>query len=174
MPPVSPNDLAHVLEHTRELWEDLRGGRVFITGGTGFFGCWLLESFGYANDRLRLGANAAVLTRGASSFHRKVPHIAARPDIELVEGNVVDFAFPAGEFSHVIHAATETSSSGAVVDPVVMFDANLEATRRVMDFVKECGAKKALFTSSGAAYGSQPSELTHVPESYLGGPRRWM
>ncbi len=36
-------DLDHVQEHMRELWEEQRGGRIFITGGTGFFGCWLLK-----------------------------------------------------------------------------------------------------------------------------------
>ena len=159
-----------MLSHTDGLWEGLRGKRIFLTGGTGFFGCWLLESFCYANETLGLQAQAVVLTRSAVSFRKKAPLIAARADVELVEGDVRSFGFPAGEFSHVIHAATETNRLGGAVDPIVLFDANLQATRRMIDFIKACGAQKALFTSSGAAYGTQPPELTHVPETYPGGP----
>jgi dTDP-glucose 4,6-dehydratase len=167
---VPAEDLAHILHHTRELWEELRGKRVFITGGTGFFGCWLLESFCHANAQLELGAEAVVLTRSAESFRSKAPELAAQPSIALAEGDVKSFAFPSGEFSHVIHAATEVNPLPRMLDPLLMFDGNIAGMRRVIDFCRQSGARKLLFTSSGMAYGRQPSDMTHVTETYEGAP----
>ncbi len=67
-------DIDDIFDRTRSLWKDLRGGRIFLTGGTGFTGCWLLESFLAANDRLKLDAQAVVLTREPQAFCRKAPH----------------------------------------------------------------------------------------------------
>ena len=163
-------DLDHILAHTDALWEELRGKRVFITGGTGFFGCWLLESFLRANDELGLGAKALVLTRNPDAFREKVGHIASHPAVGVHVGDVRSFEFPGGEFSHVIHAATESSARLNEEDPLLMFDTIVEGTRRTLDFAGQCGAAKFLLTSSGAVYGRQPSDLTHIPEDYAGAP----
>jgi dTDP-glucose 4,6-dehydratase len=163
-------DLDHVLNHTRSLWEELRGRRLFITGGTGFFGCWLLESFIWACDRLRLEAEAVVLTRKPKAFATKAPHLASHPVIRLHAGDVRSFKFPDGAFSHVIHAATEASTAGPDSDPVDMLGTIVDGTRRTLDFAVECHAEKLLLTSSGAVYGRQPPEMTHVPEDYAGAP----
>jgi len=164
------SDLNHILEHTRGLWDDLRGARLFITGGTGFFGVWLLESFQYANSQLDLGASASVLTRRPVPFQTAFPHLGTDPAIQFIEGDVRNFEFPEGAYSHVIHAATETRPDNQEISPTEKFMANTIGTKRLLDFVITSGAKKILFTSSGAVYGKQPMHLTHIPETYLGSP----
>jgi dTDP-glucose 4,6-dehydratase len=163
-------DLDHVVEHIRPLREKLQGARLFITGGTGFIGCWMLESLARANDQLGLGAEALVLTRNVEAFAKKAPHLARRPDIRFQAGDVRDFAFPAGPFSHVIHAATEASAKLNNEHPEAMLDTIVAGTQRALDFTAQCGAKTFLLTSSGAVYGRQPATLTHAPEDYMGGP----
>ena len=89
-------DLDHVLAHTTGAWDELREGRLFITGGTGFFGTWLLETFAWANDRLGLNAKATVLTRHPARLHQKAPHLTAHSHIDFLTGDITSFAFPSG------------------------------------------------------------------------------
>ena len=163
-------DLIHILDHTRELWDELRGQQIFITGGTGFFGCWLLESFIWANEKLDLHAHAVVLTCSPDAFRVKAPHLAGNEAVTLLSGDVRTFDFPKDLFSHIIHAATESSAKLNGENPLLMLDTIIEGTRHVLDFAKTCGARKFLLTSSGAVYGKQPSGLAHIPEDYTGAP----
>jgi len=164
------DDLDHVLAQTSGLWEELRGARVFITGGTGFFGCWLLETFLWANDHLGLDASAVVLTRDGRAFARKAPHLARHPAITLLDGDVRTFELADGALSHVIHAATDSSSTPADRDDLAMFDTIVGGTRHTLECARRSGARRFLLASSGAIYGRQPADLTHVAEEFAGGP----
>lgn len=170
MPPLARADLDHILTHTEGLWEELRGKRIFITGGTGFFGCWLLESFAWANVKLRLNAQAVVLTRHPEAFQTKAPHLARDHAIRLHVGDVRSFEFPDGDFSYIIHAATESKTTLNDENPLSMLEMIVDGTRHTLEFARHCGARKFLLTSSGAVYGKQPSNLTNVPEDYIGAP----
>ena len=131
------NDLDHVLDYVS--WDELRGSRLFITGGTGFFGTWLLETFAWANDRLGLNAKATVLTRSPDRFREKAPHLAAHPRIDFLMGELTTFDFPSGQFSHVIHAATESATRLNEDYPLRMIDTLVGGTRRVLEFAQRGG-----------------------------------
>lgn len=168
--PIIAEDIRGVLSRTQALWPDLKGASVFLTGATGFFGIWLLETLLAANREFSLGCRVIALSRAPGRFAKKAPHLAHDPAVTWVAGDVRDFAFPAGPVTHVIHAATDSTTNLNASDPQAMFDVCVEGTRRVLALASDRKAHRLLFTSSGAVYGQQPPELSHVPESFRGGP----
>jgi nucleoside-diphosphate-sugar epimerase len=163
-------DLDHILKHTAGMWDELRGQRLFLTGGTGFFGCWLLESFTWANDKLGLGASATVLTRDPAAFRRRAPHLARHSAVNFHSGDVRSFLFPEGRFTHIIHGAASSDPKANREDPLLNLDTIVLGARRTLDFAVECGAEKFLMISCGEVYGRQPPETPNLPEEYPGAP----
>ena len=159
-------DLDHVLRHTRGLWEELRGQRIFITGGTGFFGCWLLESFVWANEKLNLNAQAFVLSRNPKAFAKKAAHLYDHPCVQFVRGNINDFDFPEGQFSHMIQSAVHQQPADEKISNVSLVNGMLNGTRRALDFCIRAKVKKTLLVSTGAVYGKAPSHLKSISEDY--------
>jgi dTDP-glucose 4,6-dehydratase len=91
--------------------------------------------------------------------------LAQTEGVDWLRGDVRDFAFPAGEYDTVIHAATDVVAKAA---PEEIFDTCIAGTRRVLDFAAR--AQDFLLVSSGAVYGRQPADLPRIPESYPGAP----
>ncbi|MBQ6140043.1 MAG: NAD(P)-dependent oxidoreductase [Kiritimatiellae bacterium] len=126
--------------------------RLFISGGTGFFGKSMLDY------RLRhpewpwTKAEWVILSRSPARFAVSFPRLATQPGVSFVAGDVRDFAFPEGRFDAILHAATSavTTLADAEMTSVIM-----DGARHVVDFAKAAGCSKILFTSSGAVYGPQ-------------------
>jgi len=162
---IEEEDLLHIAKHIEPLQKFFKNKSVFITGGTGFFGKWLLESFIYLNDKFDLNASVTVLTRNADKFLTDFPFYKKYENVFFIEGNVIDFKFPDKKYHYIIHAATEADAKLNSENPLKMLDTITQGTRRVLDFAKEQNTEAVLLTSSGAINGKQPAGITHVKES---------
>jgi dTDP-glucose 4,6-dehydratase len=167
--PLAP-DLDRAFRTHHAIWDELRDARILMTGGTGFFGAWLLEALTHANAGLGLGISATVLTRDPDGFRRRRPRLAGDRAVTLLRGDVLTLEPLDLPFTHVVHAATAASAALNANAPRVMFETIVEGTRRVLEVTRRSGARRLLFTSSGAVYGRQPPELSHLPEDHPGGP----
>ncbi|WP_336980673.1 NAD-dependent epimerase/dehydratase family protein [Altererythrobacter fulvus] len=157
-------DIAAVVDALAPVWPRFDGARIFMTGGTGFIGRWMLEALAAAPVKTEV----LLLSRNPVRFAQSAPHLAER--FSLIQGDTADFRKPQGNFSYVIHGATDASAALTAKDPRRMFDTILDGTRRTLDFALQSGARRYLFMSSGAIYGAQPPEMTHIPEDWMGGP----
>lgn len=148
-------------------WARLRGRRLFVTGGTGFVGKWLLATLLQADREHGLACEVTVLSRHPSAFREQVPELANNPSVRLLEGDVRELRSAAARFDVVVHAATDVATANSALET---FDTCVTGTRRVIDFAVEAGATEFLLISSGAVYGRQPPTLAKVPEDYGGAP----
>jgi nucleoside-diphosphate-sugar epimerase len=143
---------------------DLVGKRIFVTGGTGLLGKWLLYRL---HD---LPADVVVLTRNPAQFIAQCPVLGKSRQVTFVHGDVRDFAFPDASFDYVIHAANEATTTLLQGQPAEVYSVIVDGTRRVIDFSRHAGVKRLLYVSSGAVYGIQPPELLRLPETFACNP----
>lgn len=162
---ISESDLRHILDKTKDIWEPVRNKSIFLTGGTGFFGKWLLESFIYVNEQLQLAATITVLTRNPEKFLTDFPFYKDNTSVKFIKGDILNFDFPLEDFNYIIHAATEADAALNSSQPLLMLDTITVGTRRMLDFARQKSVESFLFTSSGAIYGKQPETVTHVKET---------
>jgi nucleoside-diphosphate-sugar epimerase len=163
-------DLKAIFDQLSSDWPALREKRILMTGGTGFIGRWMLEALRYADLHLGLDVKVTVLTRDPASFAVKCPHLASHPAFDFIPGDISQSLDADGEFSHVIHAATDASADLNLNDPRRMFDTVVTGTRNALDFAIMKKVDRFFYLSSGAVYGAQPPSVPFVSEDWLGGP----
>ena len=128
--------------------------RIFITGGTGFFGKSILD-YRLRHPEFLADAELTILSRDPAAFIAANPRLANQLGVAFVAGDVRTFNFSTLQpfnFSTIIHAATAAVTT---LSDDEMHTTIVDGTRHLLEFAKSCGAKRLLFTSSGAVYGPQ-------------------
>ncbi|NTW17719.1 MAG: NAD(P)-dependent oxidoreductase [Syntrophaceae bacterium] len=126
----------------------IKNKRIFITGGTGFFGKSLMHhciSF--------LENDIVVLASDTDNFRKKYSPLFNGKRIEFIQGDVRDFKFPEANFDYIIHAA---ATSGKIIPDDEMRSVVIDGTKHVLNFaLQNTNLVNFLFVSSGAVYGNQ-------------------
>ena len=168
-PHLLASDFDLILKRTSGILEYFDHSSIFITGGTGFIGTWLVESLLWAQHKLDLDITISVLSRDPNRFLRSNRYLLNNKYLHFIEGDVRNFKYPKKKFTHIIHAATAASAKLNAENPLEMFDTTVLGTRNIMAFAQICGASNILQTSSGGVYGNQ-YDILKVTEDYSGAP----
>lgn len=160
--------LDHVLRVGESALRQLDRQSIFVTGGTGFVGKWLIETFLAAKREQGINASMTILTRNAFRFRESFPHLADDACISFVEGDIITFPFLNGSHSLIIHAASDVYRPAGFSET---FDVSVKGTERVLEFAKAAGTERMLLLSTGAVYGHRPSEVPVIGLDYRGAPR---
>jgi nucleoside-diphosphate-sugar epimerase len=151
---LPPDDLAAILRLGGEDWSALRGAAIFLTGGTGFFGKWLLAALACAGEELGLGLRVTVLSRASAAFLGRYPDVARHESIRFQEGNLVDLPAGSTPYDFVIHAATDTLGVVTPAQEAARGQGIVAGTERVLALARASRARRVLNVSSGAVYGA--------------------
>jgi nucleoside-diphosphate-sugar epimerase len=144
---IPARDLDDILRVAAPDLAALRGKRVFLTGGTGFFGKWLMAALHEA------GARLIVLSRDPAAFVQKHPEVGAIPSIIFLRGHVADFPFSDHAADYIIHAAADTTAFASAAEENERSRVIVQGTQRMLEASRKAGVR-FLNISSGAVYGA--------------------
>lgn len=130
---------------------------VLVTGGAGFIGSHVCEAL------LAQGECVRVLDNFASGHRSNLEGL----DVESMEGDVrsdtdLDRAMQGADA--VIHLAAEPSVAKSIEDPIGTHETNYMGTLRVLEAMRQAGAKRIVYASSAAVY-TPNSDEPHTEDS---------
>ncbi len=129
---------------------DLKGKKVFVTGGAGFIGYHLCNKLSTLTDDLTIYDN---LSSG------KMENVKDNPKAKFVEGDILDVkklcSQPKSDL--IYHLAAQVVVPYSMENPLIDFEINAKGTLCVLEKARKDDAK-LVFASSAAIYGN-PTQL---------------
>ena len=143
----------------------LKDSRVLVTGGAGFIGSNLVESF------LLSGNSVVCLDNFSTGERENLKPFADNPKFKLIEGdirNYDDCLKAVANIDFVFHQAALGSVPRSMTDPVTSTDVNIGGFVKMLFAAKESGVKRFIYAASSSTYGDHP-DLPKV-EDTIGSP----
>ncbi len=146
-----------------------RDRRVFVTGGTGFIGSWIVKAL------VERGARVVVLVRDDLSRANNCleflegisERVAAKVTGDLVDYQTILRCLNEYEIEYCFHLAAQTIVRTANTNPLSTFESNIRGTWNVLEASRSISTiRGVIVASSDKAYGAQ-EHLPYTEQSPL-------
>jgi nucleoside-diphosphate-sugar epimerase len=125
--------------------------QYLVTGGAGFIGSHLCEELARRGETVRVVDNLSTGKRA---------NLAHVPNVELIEGDLADFAVATRAVrgvDYVLHQAAIPSVPRSVEDPISSNRANIDGSLNLLVAARDAGVKRVVYAGSSSAYGNSPT-----------------
>jgi len=139
----------------------LKNSKLLVTGGAGFIGSNLVESF------LEAGNKVVCLDNFSTGRRENIREFMSHPSFSLIEGdirNYDDCVKAVKDIEIVFHEAALGSVPRSIKDPVSTTDVNIGGFVKMLFASKEAGVKRFIYAASSSTYGDHP-DLPKVEET---------
>jgi nucleoside-diphosphate-sugar epimerase len=149
-----------------------RGARILVTGASGFFGSWLVETFHHANNTLGLDAQLVGVGAPTDRFAEKCPQLLGLNDVTMIRADTrrlaqelrAQHAEWSDRIDVIVHAAIHVDSMTYEQQPLPTLETAVMGTWEALELARVTNVRRFLFVSSGAIYGSQPPTTDRLDE----------
>lgn len=163
------DDIGNTIKRIEKDLQEFDNKTILVTGGTGFFGRWLLEALCTLIKEKNINITIYVVSRNPERFLKEHSSFPFSKYITFIAGDVKDFKLSGVKLDYLIHMATTAAEETfAGEDQLKKIDLLYEGTRNTLENAVAAGVKKVLFTSSGVVYGPSDGEL--IKEGCLSAP----
>ena len=171
---VAREDLEQVTRLIATSMYQWKSARILVTGATGFFGSWLLETFHHANQTLGLGAELVGIGSLADDFELRCPNLLGLDGVRLIKADIrqlgaqVTAQLPdwGQRIDAIIHAAIHVDNLTYDQQPLSTLETGVLGVWEALELARVAQVRRFLFVSSGAVYGSQPSSTEYLYEDH--------
>ncbi|MBS3094671.1 NAD-dependent epimerase/dehydratase family protein [Candidatus Pacearchaeota archaeon] len=165
---VMDEDFSEIISEFEKELMTLEGKTVLITGASGLIASYLVDIISLFNRRLEKPCKMILMNRHKIENGSRLSHLIEDPNISFVTLDVGKKFDISEKPNIIIHAASRANPTAFLADPIDTIDANVNATRTILEYAKDNPLEQFIFFSSAEVYGNPSPNFIPTRENYNG------
>lgn len=165
---VFKEDMEYIIHANFIKWEKLNNKTIFITGGTGLIGYYLINAFIYKNIKEKSNIKILALVRNIEKAKLQFKEqLKVNANLELICGDLSNIPNISEKIDYIIHGASPTTSRLFIENPVEVIQSIVNGSQNVLELAKLKKIQSMVYLSSMEVYGEYKTEEILNEDSIL-------